>query len=248
MLNLKGKTAVVTGGTRGIGKETALQLAENGANIALIYIGNEDDAKPVQLQLQEFGVRAEIYNCDVSDWEESKTACETIIKDFGQVDIVVNNAGIIKDGLILRMKEEDFDAVIDVNLKGAFNIIRHLSRSVMKSSAGRIINISSVIGLMGNAGQANYSASKAGLLGLTKSVAREFAAKAVTCNAIAPGYIETDMTAGLPPEAKERLNASVPLKRAGTAKDVASLVVFLASGAAEYITGEVIKVDGGLYI
>jgi 3-oxoacyl-[acyl-carrier protein] reductase len=245
---LKDKTAVITGASRGIGKEIALKFAENGANIALIYIGNESEAEEARTQLLEFGNKAKIYKCDVSDWDESKSVCETIIKEFDGVDIVVNNAGIIKDQLLLRMSEEDFDTVIDVNLKGAFNFIRHLSRSVMKSSAGRFINISSVSGMMGNAGQANYSAAKAGMIGLTKTVAKEFAAKGVTCNAIAPGFIETPMTDGLPQAVKDSVNNAVPLKRMGRAEEVADLAVFLASEKSSYITGEVIKIDGGMYI
>ena len=191
---LKGKTAVVTGSSRGIGRAIALKMAQNGANIAVIYAGSQDAAGEVCRQAESFGVQAEAYQCDVADWEESKNTCEKIVADFGSVDILVNNAGIVKDALLLRMNEEDFDAVIDVNLKGAFHFIRHLSRWIIKSSGGRIINISSVSGLMGNAGQANYSAAKAGLIGLTKTVAKEFAGKNVTCNAIAPGFIESDMT------------------------------------------------------
>ncbi|MCL1789069.1 MAG: 3-oxoacyl-[acyl-carrier-protein] reductase [Oscillospiraceae bacterium] len=245
---LKNKTAVITGASRGIGRQIALQFAENGANVALIYAGNTTAAEETKSQLQKFGIKAESYKCDVSNWDESKTVCETIIKAFGSVDILVNNAGIIKDRLLLRMSEDEFDSVMDINLKGAFNMMKHLSRWVMKSSAGRFINISSVSGMMGNAGQANYSAAKAGLLGLTKTVAKEFAAKAVTCNAIAPGFIETDMTETLPQSVKDGVNISVPLKRMGKASEVANLAVFLASDLSSYITGEIIKVDGGLYI
>ncbi|MCL2071427.1 MAG: 3-oxoacyl-[acyl-carrier-protein] reductase [Oscillospiraceae bacterium] len=245
---LGNKTAVITGASRGIGKAIALKFAENGANIALIYIGDSAEAEQTKAELQGFGVKAEIYNCDVSDWGSAKSTCDAVIKEFGSVDIAVNNAGIIRDQLLLRMSEEDFDAVLNVNLKGAFNIIRHLSRSIMKSPAGRFINITSVSGMMGNAGQANYSASKAGLIGLTKTVAKEFASKGVTCNAIAPGFIETDMTAGLPQSVKEQVNAAVPLKRMGEAEEVANLAVFFASELSSYITGEIIKIDGGMYI
>ena len=245
---LRGKTAVITGASRGIGKAIACRFAENGANIALIYIGDSTEVEAVQSELQELGAKAKAYKCDVSSWDESKAVCEAVISDFGSVDILVNNAGIIKDQLLLRMSEEDFDSVIDVNLKGAFNMIRHLARSVMKSPAGRFINISSVSGMMGNPGQANYSAAKAGMIGLTKTVAKEFAAKGATCNAIAPGFINTDMTAGLPQSVKEQVNAVVPLKRMGEAKEIADLALFLASDSAAYITGEIIKIDGGMYI
>jgi len=243
---LKGKTAVITGASRGIGKAIALNMAENGANIAIVYLGSDTAAYEVCAQASGFGVMAKVYQCNVANWSESKNTCEKIITDFGSVDILVNNAGIIRDNLLLRTSEEDFDAVVDISLKGSFNFIRHLARSIMKSSAGRIINISSVSGIMGNPGQSNYSAAKAGMIGLTKTIAKEFAVKNVTCNAIAPGFIETDMTASLPQSTKERIDMIVPLKRIGHVNEVAKVVVFLASDASSYITGEVIKVDGGL--
>jgi len=243
---LKGKTAVITGASTGIGKEIALKMAQNGANVAIIYIGDKNLAADVKKQAEDSGVKAEIYECDVSDFNISKTVCEKIVADFGSVDILVNNAGIIRDGLLLRMSEEDFDAVISVNLKGVFNLIKHLSRSIMRAGAGRIINISSVSGIMGNAGQANYSAAKAGVIGLTKTTAKEFASKNVTCNAIAPGFIATDMTADLPQAVKDHADATIPLKRMGTAEEVANVAIFLASDMSSYITGEVIKVDGGM--
>ena len=243
---LKGKTAVITGASTGIGKSIALKMAQNGANIAIIYIGDEAFALDVKKQAEGFDIKAEIYKCDVSSFNETKTTCEKIVADFGSVDILVNNAGIIRDGLLLKMTEEDFDSVISVNLKGVFNLIKHLSRSIMRSGAGRIINISSVSGIMGNAGQANYSASKAGVIGLTKTTAKEFAGKNVTCNAIAPGFIATDMTANLPQAVKEHADKTIPLKRMGTADEVANVAVFLASDMSSYITGEVIKVDGGM--
>jgi len=243
---LKGKTAVITGASTGIGKEIAFRMAENGANIAIIYIGDENFAKDVKKQAEGFGVKAEIYECNVANFDIAKTICEKIASDFATVDILVNNAGIIRDGLLLRMSEADFDAVIDVNLKGVFNMTKHMSRSIMKSGSGRIINISSVSGIMGNAGQANYSASKAGVIGLTKTTAKEFAGKKVTCNAIAPGFIVTDMTANLPQAVVDHANNTIPLKRMGTATEVANVAVFLASDMSSYITGEVIKVDGGM--
>lgn len=243
---LNGKTAVITGASRGIGKEIALKFARHGANIAILYAGNEKAAAEVAEAAREHGVKAIPYQCDVSDFDRAKTVCDQIISDFGRVDILVNNAGITKDASLLQMKEDDFDRVIEVNLKGAFNFLKFLSRHIMKSPAGRIINISSVSGLMGNAGQINYSAAKAGLIGLTKTAAKELAGRNVTCNAIAPGYIETDMTADLSQAIKERVTAAVPLKRMGKAEDVASLALFLASDEAAYITGEVIRVDGGM--
>lgn len=243
---LKGKVAVITGASRGIGRAIALRMAENGADVAIIFSSNEAAAESVCKEAEKYGVKAKTYKCNAADFGEVKKVCGDILEDLGEVDILVNNAGIIKDTLLLRMTEEDFDAVIDVNLKGAFNFTKQLSRSLMKSRAGRIINISSVSGIMGNPGQANYSAAKAGMLGLTKTVAREFAGKNVTCNAIAPGFIETDMTASLSQTAKDFADNSIPLKRMGTPNEVANAAVFLASEMASYITGEVIRVDGGL--
>ena len=246
---LKGKTAVITGASSGIGRTIALKMAENGANVAIVYYaGFEDDARAVCEQAKSCDVKADIYQCDVSNFEESKIVCGNIVADFGAVDILVNNAGIIKDNLLLRMSEADFDDVINVNLKGAFNFIRHLSRSIMRSQSGRIINISSVSGMMGNPGQANYSSAKAGMIGLTKTVAKEFAGKHVCCNAIAPGFIETAMTASLPQAVREHAENAIPFKRMGTADEVANAALFLASDLSSYITGEVIKVDGGLYV
>lgn len=243
---LKGKTAVITGASRGIGKAIALSMAMQGADVAVIYGGNAQAAEQVCNEAETLGVKAVSYQCDVSDFEASKRVCEQILADFGKVDILVNNAGITKDTLLLKMSQSDFDSVIGVNLRGAFHFTKHLSRSIMRSSAGRIINISSVSGLTGNPGQANYSASKAGLIGLTKTVAKEFASRNVTCNAIAPGYIETDMTAELKQEVKDHAISLVPLKRMGKPEDVANIAVFLASELSSYITGEVIRVDGGM--
>jgi 3-oxoacyl-[acyl-carrier protein] reductase len=245
---INGKTAVITGASRGIGSAIAVEMARNGANIAIIYAGNESAAENVLKKTESLGVKARAYKCNVADFNESKNICEKIIADFGTVDILVNNAGIVKDNLLLRMGEADFDSVIDVNLKGAFNFIKHLSRTIMKSPSGRIINISSISGMMGNPGQANYSAAKAGIIGMTKTIAKEFAGRNVTCNAIAPGFIETDMTAGLPQAVKDYADSAIPLKRMGTTNEVANVAIFLASELSSYITGEVIKVDGGLYI
>lgn len=242
---LKGKTAVVTGGSRGIGAAICEKLASLGADVAVIYAGNEAAAQAVCGKCAgEYGVKAAAYRCDVSDFEASKETVARIKADFGGVDILVNNAGINRDGLIARMRESDFDDVVNTNLKGAFNMIRHCSGIFIRARAGKIINISSVAGLMGNAGQANYAASKAGLIGLTKSVARELASRGVTCNAIAPGFIATDMTAGF--DEGNALVASIPLGRMGTPGDVAELAAFLAGSGSDYITGEVFRVDGGI--
>lgn len=245
---LKGKTAVITGASRGIGKAVALKMAENGANIAIIYSGSNEAAEVVVETALSYGVKALPYQCNVADFEKSKNVCKNIISDFGGVDILVNNAGITKDGLLISMNENDFDSVIDVNLKGAFNFMKHLSRYIIKSPCGRIINISSVSGITGNVGQANYSASKAGIIGLSKTAARELASRNVTVNVIAPGFIETDMTAKLPQSITDSAYDKIPLKRIGKAEEVASLALFLASDNSSYITGEVIRIDGGMCI
>lgn len=243
---LKEKTALVTGASRGIGKAIALQMAENGANIAVIYAGNAAAAAEVCETARTFGVKAESYCCDVSDFDKTKQLCDTVIKDFGGIDILVNNAGIVKDALVLSMKEADFQSVIDTNLKGAFNMIKHTYSHFMKKRSGHIINITSVIGLIGNAGQANYAAAKSGLIGLTKSVAKELATRGITCNAIAPGYIKTDMTDVLSGSVTDAVTNAIPMKKIGSPKDIANAAVFLASELADYITGEVLRVDGGL--
>jgi len=242
----QGQVAIITGSSRGIGKAIALDMAKNGANIAIIYAGNDTAADEVCKSLENFGVMAKTYRCNVADFDETKEICTQISEDFGSVDILVNNAGIIRDNLLLRMSEAEFDDVIDVNLKGAFNLIKHLSRLIMKSTAGRIINISSVSGIMGNPGQANYSAAKAGMIGLTKTVAKEFAGRNVTCNAIAPGFILTEMTNRLPQEVKQQWAEQIPMKRNGTPEDVAGVALFLASDLSAYITGQVIQVCGGM--
>lgn len=243
---LKGRIAVITGASRGIGKAIAEKYAECGADVAVIYNGNCEAADETCKSLRELGIRAETYQCNVADYNQVHEVSEKIAADFGKIDILVNNAGITKDALLLRMSESDFDSVINVNLKGAFNFTRHLAKYLTKSQYGRIINISSVSGLMGNPGQANYSASKAGLVGLTKTTAKELAPRGVTCNAIAPGFIETDMTASLPSEVRDKMNSDIPLRRMGNPEEIASLAAFLASSGAAYITGEVIRVDGGM--
>ena len=247
-MNFENKTAVITGGSRGIGLAIAKKLAESGANIAVLYVGDETEGKAAKAELEQYGTKVEQYFCDVSDFEKSKAVCEQVIAEFGKVDILINNAGITRDKLVLNMDENDFDAVINVNLKGTFNMIKHFYKHFMKNRGGRIVSTSSIVGLIGNAGQANYSASKAGIIGLTKSVARELAGRNVTVNAVAPGYIGTDMTNVLPDKVKETMKAQIPAKRIGTPEDVANVVAFLCSDEAAYVTGEVIRVDGGLAI
>ena len=243
---LNGKTALVTGASRGIGRAIALRLAEDGANVAVIYAGSADKAEAVVNEITALGVNAKAYRCNVADSAAVNETVKAVTNDLGKIDILVNNAGITRDGLMLRMKDEDFDAVLDTNLKGAFNMIRACYSGFIRKKSGRIINISSVSGIMGNAGQANYSASKAGVIGLTKSVARELASRGITCNAVAPGFIQTDMTENLG-DNNPLLN-SIPLGRMGKPEDIAAAVAFLASDSAAYITGEVLKVDGGLAI
>lgn len=243
---LKGKTAIVTGGSRGIGAAICKRFAEQGANIALLYAGNTQKAEETKAALQEMGVKAEAYQCNVADAEQVAAVCKQIIKDFGGADILVNNAGITKDKLVPMMKVPDFDSVVDTNLKGAFYMIKQLYPVFMKQKSGKIINISSVSGLMGNPGQTNYSASKAGLIGLTKSVAKELASRNVNCNAIAPGFVATDMTENL--SENNALVDHIPMKRFAQPEDIANLALFLASDQSDYITGEVIRIDGGLAI
>jgi len=243
---LNGKTAVVTGASRGIGREIALSMAREGANIAVVCASSIDAAGGVCETARTMGVKAEPYMCDVASFGETAALTERILADFGAVDILVNNAGVTKDGLLMRMTAEDFERVVDVNLKGAFNMTRHLCPHFVRRRAGRIINITSVSGLCGNAGQANYSAAKAGLIGLTKATARELAGRGITCNAIAPGFIETDMTAALPEGIRAEAEKAIPMKRMGKTCEVAPLAVFLAGDGAAYITGEVIRVDGGM--
>lgn len=246
MRTLENKTAVVTGGSRGIGHAIALAMAQEGANVAILYAGNREAAEKTEQEIAQIGRKVRAYQCDVSSFEETETVTKQILEEFGQVDILVNNAGIVRDGFLLSMKEEAFDDVINTNLKGAFHMIRHLYSHMMRKRSGRIINISSIVGLTGNAAQANYAAAKAGMIGLTKSTAKELAGRGVTCNAIAPGYIQSDMTDAMPEKAKEAIASQIPMKRTGLPQDVANLAVFLAGPGASYITGEVIRVDGGL--
>lgn len=245
---LNEKIALVTGASRGIGAAIAKALAKEGATVIVNYNGSKERADEVVNDIISQGGQAVAVCCNVSDF----TACEEMVKEitdkFGRVDILVNNAGITRDGLIMRMSEKDYDDVLNTNLKGAFNTIRHLSRNFLKNKSGKIINISSVSGVMGNAGQANYSASKAGVIGLTKSVARELASRGICVNAVAPGFIETEMTKSMPESVLENAKATIPLGRIGQVEDIANMVVFLAGNASDYITGQVFCVDGGMAI
>ena len=243
---LKGKNVIVTGATRGIGKEIALTLAQNGANIAINYRNYNDEIVELINALKEFGADVLAIKCDVSKSNEVENFVSEIKNHFSSIDILVNNAGITKDGLILRMKDQDFDDVLNVNLKGTFNTTKFVSQVMFKQKHGKIVNISSVVGLIGNAGQSNYSASKAGVIGFSKSVAKELASRNININVVAPGYIDTDMTKSLPDRVKEEILKSIPMKKIGNPNEVANLVLFLSSNLSDYITGQVINVDGGM--
>ncbi len=245
---LKGKTAVITGGTRGIGKAIAGKFAENGADIAVIATRKSDEAVKTVSGFEDLGVKARLYACDIRNIDEVNAVKEEISADFAKVDILVNNAGVTRDNILPGLTEADIDDVIDINLKGTMFVTKAFIRDFLKARSGSIINISSVVGLMGNKGQSNYAASKAGIVGFTKSVAREYGKKNIRCNAIAPGYIETDMTDKLNETQRAEISALIPLARLGRPEDVAALALFLASSASDYITGEVIKVDGGMYV
>ena len=248
MAGLEGRVALVTGGSRGIGRAVCVRLAHDGADVAINYANNAEAANEVAEEVRKLGRRAEVYQADVADEAAVNAMCEQAIADFGQIDILINNAGITRDALLLRMKDEDWDAVLTVNLKGAFLCSRSVAKVMSKQRYGRIINIASVVGQMGNAGQANYCASKAGLIGLTKSNARELAKRNVTVNAVAPGFIATAMTEALPEKVREELAAQIPLERLGSADDIANAVIFLAQEESGYITGQVIGVNGGMYM
>ena len=248
-MDLTNKIALVTGGSQGIGKAVCLKLAQLGANIAINYIdfgNNKAIAKETQKEIEALGVKAMIVSADVSSFEDTEAMFAEVIKEFGRIDILVNNAGITKDNLMMRMKEADFDAVINVNLKGTWNCMKHVTRIMMKQKYGKIISMASVVGVMGNAGQVNYSASKSGVIGMTMSLARELASRGINVNAVAPGFIQTDMTAVLSDEVKADLAKNIPLGTLGTVEDVANTVAFLASDESKYITGQVIHVDGGM--
>ena len=243
---LDGKVALVTGASRGIGRAIAIELAKEGATVAINYAGNKTAAEEVKNIITEMGGKAMIIQADVSDENSAMNMVEEVIKEFGGIDILVNNAGITRDGLFIRMKEDDWNAVINTNLTGIFNCTKVAAKYMMKKRSGKIINMSSVSGIMGNAGQTNYAAAKAGVIGFTKSLAREMASRGITVNAVAPGFIATDMTAAMPEKAQEHVLASIPLGKMGEPKDIANAVLFLASDKASYITGQVIHVDGGM--
>ena len=245
-MSLAGKCAVVTGGGRGIGRAVCLALAAQGADVVVNYAGSAEAAGETAKACRALGVRAIAVQADVADEAQAAALVETAVRELGGVDILVNNAGITRDGLLLRMSEDDFTRVLDTNLKGAFHCMKAACRGMMRRRAGRIVNISSVVGVRGNAGQANYAASKAGLIGLSKSAAKELASRGITVNCIAPGCIDTAMTAALPEAVKEKLLAEIPMGRFGAAEDVAAAAAFLASDAAAYITGQVLCVDGGM--
>lgn len=245
-MNFSEKTAVVTGGSRGLGRAICLELARGGANVVLCYAGNEAAANETAAACESLGAKAVTIRCDVSKEDEVKALMDAALKTFGRIDILVNNAGITRDGLLMMMKPEDFDAVIAANLRGSFLCMKAVARQMVKQRYGRIVNLSSVVGLRGNAGQVNYAASKAGVIGMTKSLAKELAGRNITVNAVAPGFIDTDMTAALTETAKNAVLGSIPMGRIGTPENVAKAVAFLAGEDAGYITGQVLAVDGGM--
>lgn len=245
---LTGKIALVTGASRGIGREIALTFAREGAVVIVNYQGSKEKAKEVVQTIEKNGGKAEAIQCSVTDFKAVEEMMQTVIAGYGRIDILVNNAGITRDNLVIKMSEEEFDTVLNTNLKGTFHTIRHAARQMIRQKAGKIINIASVSGVLGNAGQANYAASKAGVIGLTKSMARELASRNITVNAIAPGFIETDMTKTLGENVREKALDEILLKRFGSPRDVAEMAAFLASGKADYITGQVISVDGGMAV
>ncbi len=240
------KTVFVTGGSRGIGKEVALEFAENGYNVVINYVSSKTNVEELKSEFESKGVKTLIMQADVTDKEAIDEVVKKAIEEFGSIDVLVNNAGITRDNLLMRMSEEEFDKVIEINLKGTYIVTKAVTKYMMKKRKGSIINLSSVVGVAGNAGQCNYSASKAGIIGFTKSVAKELASRNIRSNAVAPGFIETDMTAVLSDEVKENIHNQIPLKRMGTAREVANLIYFLGSEESSYITGQVINVDGGM--
>lgn len=245
-LTINGRNAIVTGGTRGIGRSIALGLARNGVNVAITYISNDDKAKEVIDEIKKFEVKGIAVKADISEEKDVKSMVELVLKQFDSVDILINNAGITKDGLLVRMKSEDWDSVINTNLRGTYLVTKAVSKSMIRQKSGIIVNIASVVGLTGNAGQSNYSASKAGIIGFTKTVAKELGGRGIRVNAVAPGFVKTDMTEILKDDVKKKMIDSIPLKRCAEPEDIANAVLFLCSREASYITGQVINVDGGM--
>ncbi len=245
-LTINGRNAIVTGGTRGIGRSIALGLARNGVNVAITYISNDDKAKEVIDEIKKFEVKGIAVKADISEEKDVKNMVELVLKQFDSVDILINNAGITKDGLLVRMKSEDWDSVINTNLRGTYLVTKAVSKSMIRQKSGIIVNIASVVGLTGNAGQSNYSASKAGIIGFTKTVAKELGGRGIRVNAVAPGFVKTDMTEILKDDVKKKMIDSIPLKRCAEPEDIANAVLFLCSREASYITGQVINVDGGM--
>ena len=243
---LEGKTAIITGGSRGIGKGIALVFAEHGANVAFTYSSSVDSALDLEIKLKTFGVKVKSYKSNAANYSESQKLIDDVLNDFDSIDILINNAGITKDNLLMRMGEEDFDKVIEVNLKSVFNMTKAVQRTMLKQRKGSIINMSSVVGVKGNAGQSNYAASKAGIIGFSKSIALELGSRNIRSNVIAPGFIETEMTSSLNKETVESWRSLIPLKRGGSPKDIANACVFLASDLSSYITGQTLNVDGGM--
>ena len=243
---LEGKTAIITGASRGIGSGIARIFAQNGSNVAFTYSSSVESAMVLEAELQQFGVKAKGYQSNAASYAEAQLLAENVLTDFGTIDILINNAGVTKDNLLMRMSEEDFDKVIEINLKSVFNMTKAVQKTMLKNRKGSIINMSSVVGVKGNAGQANYAASKAGMIGFTKSVALELGSRNIRCNAIAPGFIETEMTAKLNEDVVKGWRENIPLKRGGTPDDVANVCVFLASDMSAYVTGQVINVCGGM--
>ncbi|MFR4669133.1 MAG: 3-oxoacyl-[acyl-carrier-protein] reductase [Intestinibacter bartlettii] len=243
---LKGKSAIITGASRGIGKAIAIKFAKEGANIVINYRNNEEEALKVKEELEQLGVKTLIVKADISDLKQAENLIKQAKKEFGQVDILINNAGITKDNLIIRMKESEFDQVIKINLKGAFNCLKAVTPIMLKQRSGKIVNMSSVVGVIGNPGQVNYCASKAGLIGMTKSLAREIGVRGINVNATAPGFIDTDMTRVLTEEQKKNILSQIPLNKFGNIEDIANTALFLASENSNYITGQVIHIDGGM--
>ncbi len=243
---LQNKVALITGATRGIGKGIAMQFAKNGANVAFTYVSSDEKAKALELELQAYGIKAKAYKSDAGDFKAADELISAVVTEFGTIDVLVNNAGITRDTLLMRMSEQQWDEVINANLKSVFNLTKAVQRPMLKAKKGSIINMSSVVGVKGNAGQSNYAASKAGIIGFTKSIAIELGSRNIRCNAIAPGFIETEMTAALDEKVVQQWRDTIPLKRGGTSDDVANLTLFLASDLSTYITGQCINVCGGM--